>query len=368
MRIAQVAPLYEAVPPKLYGGTERVVAHLCDALVQRGHEVSLFASGESKTLATLVPSRETALRLDNNPLSWDLPAHLAMLAEVRERIDEFDLVHFHLDCFHFPMFSDVANRTLTTVHGRQDIGDLRRLHAYYANFPLVSISDSQRRPAPGLRWIRTIYHGYPLSQYKFSPVPREGYLAFLGRIAPEKGADRAIMIAELTGQPLHIAAKVDFADRAYFDGYVRPLLERSSTTLFVGEINEAQKSRFLGEATALLFPIDWPEPFGLVMIEAMACGTPVIAFNRGSVSEIIDDGVTGYIVETVEEAAAATELVSRLDRSRIRASFERRFSAEAMAESYEAAYRTVLAPSDGYPFSRRSAIHSVAFTDGEVAA
>ena len=343
MRIAQVAPLYEAVPPKLYGGTERVVGHLCDALVRRGHDVVLFASGDSHTMAQLVPCRDVALRLDTNKVSWDLPAHLSMLAEVRQRIDEFDLLHFHIDCAHFPTFHDVTDRTLTTLHGRQDIKDLRKLYEFYPDFPLISISDSQRRPSPHLRWIKTIYHGYPKCQYRFSPVPKGDYLAFLGRISPEKGADRAVAISEQAGLPLRMAAKIDFADHGYFDNCIAPLLQRSSTTEFIGEIDESDKSEFLGNARALLFPIDWPEPFGLVMIEAMACGTPVIAFNRGSVAEVIDHGVTGFIVESVEEATEAIKHLSRLDRSRIRTTFEQRFSAETMAIGYEAAYQSVLA-------------------------
>jgi len=346
MRIAQIAPLYESVPPKLYGGTERVVAHLSDELVRHGHEVVLFASGDSKTLAEFVPCRDVALRLDQR-LSWDLPAHLAMLAMVREQADDFDILHFHLDCLHFPLFDDCADRTLTTLHGRQDIKDLRNLYRYYPYFPLVSVSDGQRKPLPHLRWIRTIHHGYPKGQYAFSPEPTGGYLAFLGRIAPEKGVDRAIAIAERAGLPLRIAAKIDFADRGYFDNHIGPALKNAAHADYIGEIGEAEKAAFLGGALALLFPIDWPEPFGLVMIEAMACGTPVIAFNRGSVREVIEDGVTGFIVETIEEAAAAVERVPSLDRARIRAAFERRFTAEVMAMGYEAAYQTVLDMADG---------------------
>lgn len=258
MRIAQIAPLYESVPPKLYGGTERVVACLSDALVQRGHEVVLFASGDSETRAEVVPCREIALRLDKK-LSWDIPAHLAMLAEVRKRASDFDLLHFHLDCFHLPLFQDIADRTLTTVHGRQDIDDLRRLHQHYPDYPLVSISASQRRPLPHLRWVKTIHHGYPKSQYTFSPVAKGDYLAFLGRVAPEKGVDRAIEIARRTGLPLRIAAKVDPADRDYFEARILPLLDAPGVQ-FVGEISEAEKSDFLGGALALLFPSLGPSP------------------------------------------------------------------------------------------------------------
>ena len=341
MRIAQIAPLYESVPPKLYGGTERVVAHLTNALVENGHDVVLFASGDSTTSAQLVPCREVALRLDRQ-LSWDIPAHLAMLAEIRKRAKNFDILHFHLDCFHLPLFTDIVGRTLTTVHGRQDINDLRDLHLHYPNFPLVSISQSQRQPLPHLRWIKTIHHGYPKSQYVFSPAARGGYLAFLGRIAPEKGVDRAIEIARRAGLLLRIAAKVDSADKDYFDAHIAPLLNAPGVE-FIGEICESQKSEFLGGAQALLFPISWPEPFGLVMIEAMACGTPVIAFNRGAVSEIVRNGVTGFVVENVDQAVRAVARVAELDRRTIRAIFERYFSVEVMAANYETAYATVLA-------------------------
>ena len=348
MRIAQIAPLYEFVPPKLYGGTERVVAHLSNALVVRGHEVTLFASGDSKTWADLVPCRDVALRLDQE-LSWDLPAHLAMLATVREMADAFDILHFHLDCHHFPLFDDIAHRTITTLHGRQDIKDLGRLYRHYPYFPLVSVSDSQRLPLPHLRWIRTVNHGYPKNQYVFSPEPQGNYLAFLGRIAPEKGVDRGIMIAERVGLPFRIAAKIDFADRGYFKERIAPLLKSSNRAEYIGEIGETEKETFLGGALAVLFPIDWPEPFGLVMIEAMACGTPVIAFNRGSVSEVIEHGVTGFIVELMDEAVEAAKQVATLDRARIRATFERRFTAETMAIGYEEAYQTLLEMNQGIP-------------------
>ena len=341
MRIAQIAPLYESVPPKYYGGTERVVAHLSNELVRGGHEVMLFASGDSSTLADLVLCRPKALRLDENKLSWDLPAHLAMLAKVRARADEFDILHFHLDCYHMPLFADIADRTLTTLHGRQDIRDLWDFYRAYPHFPLVSISESQRAPVPHLRWISTIHHGYPVSQYAFSAEPSGGYLAFLGRIAPEKGVDRAIKIAMLAGMTLRIAAKIDFADRGYFHDQIAPLLGTPHAD-YIGEIGEAKKADFLGNALALVFPIDWPEPFGLVMIEALACGTPVIGFNRGSVPEIIEHGVTGFVVDSVEEAAEAAQLVRSLDRANVRKAFERRFSAEMMAQAYETAYLAVL--------------------------
>lgn len=340
MRIAQIAPLYESVPPKLYGGTERVVAHLSDALVRRGHDVVLFASGESQTKAKLVPCRAVALRLDTD-LSWDLPAHLAMLAQVRTRADSFDILHFHLDCYHLPFFADMTDRTLTTLHGRQDIKDLSNLHRHYPNYPVVSISVSQRRPLPHLRWIRTVNHGYPKTQYAFSPKPKGDYLAFLGRVSPEKGVDRAIEIARRAGLPIRIAAKIDSADQEYFLAKIAPLFKLPGVE-FIGEIGEAEKSGFLGNARAVLFPISWPEPFGLVMIEAMACGTPVIGFDQGSVSEVITDGLTGFVVNTVEEAVRAVGRLERIDRASVRETFERRFSVEVMARNYETAYRAVV--------------------------
>ena len=339
MRIAQIAPLYEAVPPRLYGGTERVVAHLSDELVRRGHDVVLFASGDSKTTAQLVPCRKVALRLDTN-LSWDIPAHLSMLAEVRKHAKDFDILHFHLDCFHLPLFHDICERTLTTLHGRQDIEDLRIVHRHYPNYPLVSISNSQRRALPRLNWVRTIYHGYPKSQYKFSPVAKGGYLAFLGRIAPEKGVDRAIEIARRSEVPIRIAAKIDRADTDYFHAHIKPLLNTPGVE-FIEEIAEDEKSEFLGAASALLFPISWPEPFGLVMIEAMACGTPIIGFRQGSVPEVVSNGVTGLVVETVEQAAAAVSRINTIDRATVRATFERRFSVEVMAKNYEDTYADI---------------------------
>jgi glycosyltransferase involved in cell wall biosynthesis len=339
MRIAQIAPLYESVPPKLYGGTERVVAHLTDELVRRGHEVVLFASADSKTSAELVPCRDVALRLDND-LSWDIPAHLSMLAEVRNRAHEFDVLHFHLDCFHLPFFHDRVGQTLTTMHGRQDIRDLGALHRHYPNYPLVSISNSQRRSLPHLNWVKTIHHGYPKFQYTFSSAARGGYLAFLGRISPEKGLDRAIEIARQSGIPLRVAAKIDRADKDYFEARIEPLLKGPGIE-FIGEIGEGEKSEFLGRALALLFPISWPEPFGLVMIEAMACGTPVIAFPRGSAPEVVKHGVTGFIVETVKEAVAAVKEIDAIDRGVVRAEFERRFSVDVMAKNYEIAYADI---------------------------
>jgi glycosyltransferase involved in cell wall biosynthesis len=337
MKIAQIAPLHEAVPPLLYGGTERIVAHLSDALVELGHDVTLFASAESRTRARLVPARDQALRMDPTPLKSDVAAHLSMLHEVRRRSGEFDLLHFHVDLLQFPVFADMAGRTLTTLHGRLDLKDLAQAFRAWPQFPLVSISNRQRQPLRFANWAGTVHHGIPEHQYAFSPPPRGGYLAFLGRISPEKRPDRAIAIAKAAGLRLRIAAKVDVADAVYFRETIEPMLQDDSIE-FLGEIGDADKSRFLGDATALLFPIDWPEPFGLVMIEAMACGTPVIAWNRGSVPEVVDDGITGRVVDSFDEAVAAVVEVAGYDRARIRQTFERRFTSRAMALRYVALY------------------------------
>jgi glycosyltransferase involved in cell wall biosynthesis len=332
MRIAQVAPLYEAVPPRLYGGTERVVAHLTDALVQLGHDVTLFASADARTLARLAPVRDQAIRLDPAPLKSDLASHLSQLAQVRTRAREFDIIHFHTDLMHFPMFEDLAARTVTTLHGRLDLKDLPEVYSRWRQFPLVSISDDQRRPLAHANWAATVHHGVQKSLFRFSPRG-DGYLAFLGRISPEKGPDRAIAIAKRVGLPLKIAAKVDRVDQAYFEDVVAPLLD-DPLIEYIGEIGDQEKSEFLGGAEALLFPIDWPEPFGLVMIEAMACGTPVIAYARGSVREIVEHGVTGFIVDDEDQAVSAVDRIAQLDREEVRGRFEARFSAKAMARRY----------------------------------
>ncbi|MGN6513297.1 MAG: glycosyltransferase family 4 protein [Lysobacteraceae bacterium] len=338
MRIAQIAPLCEAVPPRLYGGTERIVAYLTDALVDAGHEVTLFAAADARTHATLVPGRDQAIRLDPEPLKSDLAAHLSMLHEVRRRRHEFDVLHFHVDLMHFPLFEDCPERTLTTLHGRLDLKDLPDTYRRWPHFPLVSISDHQRKPLRFANWTGTVYHGIPETLLPFNPRPQGGYLAFLGRISPEKRPDRAIAIARRAGLPLKMAAKVDLADRAYFHDEIKPLLADPNVE-FIGEIGEREKADFLGNATALLFPIDWPEPFGLVMVEAMACGTPVIAWPCGSVPEVVDDRVTGRVVTSEDEAVAAVAEVAAYDRRRIREVFERRFSARAMASGYEALYQ-----------------------------
>ena len=342
MKIAQVSPLYEAVPPRLYGGTERVVAHLCDALVELGHEVTLFASADADTRAELAPVRDQAIRLDPTPLKSDLASHMAMLHEVRRRADEFDIIHFHTDMIHFPFFEEMAGRTLTTLHGRLDIKGLRDVYHRWPRFPLVSISDSQRRPLPGVNWAGTVLHGLKTDLYRYG-AGDGGYLAFLGRISPEKGPERAIAIAKAIGMPLKIAAKVDPADKAYFEEEIAPLLDHPLIE-FIGEIGDGQKPDFLGKAAALLFPINWPEPFGLVMIEAMACGTPVVAFDCGSVPEVIEDGVTGFIVENKDAAVHGVRRAVKLDRRRIRAQFELRFSAIAMARRYLDLYEEAVVP------------------------
>jgi len=337
MKIAQIAPLMESVPPRLYGGTERIVFWLTEELVREGHAVTLFASGDSITSAELVPCTREALRLDAS-VKDPIPYYMLMLDKVRRRADEFDVLHFHIDPLQFPLFRDIAARTVTTLHGRQDLPDLPPLYFGISELPLVSISNAQREPIAHANFAATVYHGLPLDLHKPVFSPRSGYVAFLGRISPEKRPDRAIEIARAVGVPLRIAAKVDKVDAAYFESTIAPMLAGPGVD-FIGEINDARKNEFLGEASALLFPIDWPEPFGLVMIEAMACGTPVLAFRKGSVAEIIDDGVTGRIVDTMEEAVAALPEVLALDRRLVRRRFEERFSAARMARDYVSLYR-----------------------------
>ncbi|HEV2364256.1 MAG TPA: glycosyltransferase family 4 protein [Caulobacteraceae bacterium] len=343
MRIAQVAPLYEAVPPKLYGGTERVVAYLADALTELGHEVTLFAAGGSSASAELFAARPQAIRLDPTPLKSDLAAHLSMLAEVRRRKDRFDLIHFHTDMLHFPMFEDMPGRTLTTLHGRLDLADIAEVYRRWRQFPVVSISNAQRRHLPFANWAGTVYHGLPTNLHRFSAAPR-GYLAFLGRISPEKGPERAIAIAKRAGVPLKIAAKVDPADKVYFEECVQPLLDHPLIE-YIGEIGEADKSDFLGGADALLFPVNWPEPFGLVMIEAMACGTPVIAYRCGSTEEVVEDGRSGFLVGGEAEAVTAIDRARSLDRREIRRRFDHRFTSAVMARNYLDIYSERLAKS-----------------------
>ena len=332
MRIAQVAPLVESVPPRLYGGTERIVSGLTEELVRLGHDVWLFASGDSRTTATLAAACPTALRLARN-CGDDVTPHVLMLEHVVQWAHTFDVIHFHTGIMHFPLvrrLRDVVH--VTTLHGRLDFAALQRLFSEFTDMPLVSISDAQRTPVRKALWVGTIHHGLPPDLLRVHSTSGT-YLAFVGRIAPEKGVDRAITIATACGLPLRIAAKIDPVDRAYFDRSIRHLLDHPLIE-FVGEIGEEQKSEFLGQAKALLFPIDWPEPFGLVMIEALACGVPVIAFRRGSVPEVIEHGITGFIVDTVEEAVEATRRLDALDRAACRAAFERRFTVTRMAAEY----------------------------------
>jgi glycosyltransferase involved in cell wall biosynthesis len=322
MKIAQIAPLAERVPPKLYGGTERIVSYLTEELVRQGHEVTLFASGDSLTTAELVSCTEVALRLD--PRVQDaIPYQVMLLEEVRRRADEFDVLHFHVDMLHFPIVAEFAERTVTTLHGRLDLPDLQPFYRFFPDMPLVG----------------TVYHGLEAGALSFRQNPQGNYLAFLGRISPEKRPDRAIAIAAMAGMKLKMAAKVDQVDRKYWDEVIWPMIERNPHVEFIGEINERQKADFLGDAQGLLFPIDWPEPFGLVMIEAMACGTPVVAFRCGSVPEVVDDGASGFIVDTMEAAVEAVRRLPELDRRKVRGVFERRFTADRMARDYLEIYR-----------------------------
>ncbi|HVV81668.1 MAG TPA: glycosyltransferase family 4 protein [Kofleriaceae bacterium] len=338
LRIAQVSPLCESVPPRLYGGTERIVSYLTEALVAAGHDVTLFASGDSQTAARLIAPCAQALRLAGSVDA--LPHHIAMLEQVYLLARDFDVIHFHIDFIQFPLARRIKVPHVTTLHGRLDLPDLYAVYRAFPDMPVVSISDAQRAPLPSIGWQRTIHHGLPVDLLR--PAARRGdYLAFLGRISPEKRVDRAIEIARRAGLPLRIAAKVDQRDQAYFEREIRPLLAQPHVD-FVGEIAERDKQAFLGGARALLFPIDWPEPFGLVMIEAMACGTPVIAWRNGSVPEVIDDGVTGFLVDDLDAAVDAVARADRLPRPAIREVFERRFTSTRMAADYEAVYRGLI--------------------------
>ena len=340
MKIAQIAPLMESVPPRLYGGTERVVSYLTEELVNLGHDVTLFASGDSITSARLVSCANTALRLDRNVVD-SIPYYMLMLDRARRQAAEFDVFHFHIDYLHFPLFRYLARRTVTTLHGRQDLPDNKPIFLGFDDMPLVSISHNQRRPVAAANFAATIYHGLPKNLMRPTFQPRGGYLAFIGRISPEKRPDRAIAIAREVGIPLKIAAKVDRVDEPYFREKIAPLIDGQKVQ-FIGEINEQNKSEFLGQALGLLFPIDWPEPFGLVMIEAMACGTPVLAFRCGSVPEIIDEGLSGMIVQTMDEAVSAVPKLLVMDRHGVRRRFEERFSSERMARDYVLLYRRML--------------------------
>ena len=340
MHIAQIAPLTESIPPKLYGGTERVVSWLTDELVSLGHDVVLFASADSRTSANLESCWPKALRLDGS-IRDPNALHMTMLERVRRRAHDFDLLHFHLDYYPFSLFYRQPTPFVTTLHGRLDLPEHQPVFNTFSQLPVISISNAQRRPVPQAKWVQTIHHGLP--ENLLTPQStRPSYLAVLGRIAPEKGVDRAIRMATRCGIPLKIAAKVDRADQDYYDELIRPMIETNPLVDFIGEISDHEKSDFLSGAIGLLVPIDWPEPFGLVMIEAMACGTPVIAFNRGSVAEIIDDGLTGFVVEDEISAVTAVDRLSQLDRAAIRKVFEKRFTARRMALDYLAAYRGLM--------------------------
>ncbi len=344
MRIAHVAPLHESVPPRLYGGTERIVSYLTEGLVELGHDVTLFASGDSQTSARLVPGRERALRLDPRPLKSDTAAHLAMLADVRNRAQDFDIIHFHLSHFlHFSFFDHMPDKTVTTPHGRLDYVDLAPAYERFPRFPLISISRSQRSGLAKANWLATIHHGLPIGLYQptFEPAADEPYLAFLGRLSRDKRPDRAIDIALRSGMKIKLAAKIGDDDRAYFHETIEPLIDGDRIE-YVGEIAEDEKAEFLGNAAGLLFPIDWPEPFGLAAIEAMACGTPTIGWNCGALPEVIDHGVTGFIIDSLDEAVAAVPALLQIDRRKVRAVFEKRFSANRMARDYLSAYARLI--------------------------
>ena len=342
MKIAQIAPLAESVPPRLYGGTERVVSYLTEELVRLGHDVTLFASGDSQTAAELVPCAPQSLRL---AAVQDPTAYCALMLEtVRQRAAEFDVLHFHIEHLHLPLFRPFAAKCVTTLHGRLDAPALAPLYQAFPDMPLVSISNSQRAALPQAHWTATVYHGLAREICPFNPAVRPsergGYLAFLGRASPEKGLERAIEVARRAGARLRIAAKVDAPDAHYFESRIEPLL-RLPGIEFIGEVDEAGKPAFLGNAAALLFPIDWPEPFGLAMIEALSCGTPVIAWAKGAAHEIVEPGVTGFLVDSVDAALAALQPAVRLDRERVRRRFEERFSVERMARDYLSVYRAL---------------------------
>jgi len=335
MRIAQVAPLFERVPPVAYGGTERVVAYLTDALVELGHDVTLFASGDSRTAAALVPVTPSALRLDPTCQDW-LLHHIRQVELVARQAGAFDVVHFHTGFLHLPLARRLMQPSVTTLHGRLDLPEVRVLLDDLRDVPLVSISNSQRGPVPHLNWRGTVHHGLPRHLLPFRAAA-DDYLAFIGRISPEKRVDRAIAVATRAGLPLRIAAKVDAVDRDYFARAIEPLLQTPGVE-YLGEIGDAEKADLLGKARALLFPIDWPEPFGMVVIEALSCGTPVIAWRLGSIPELLDDGVTGFIVDSEDAAVDAVGRIHEIDRLDCRAAFERRFQAERMARDYVAIY------------------------------
>jgi glycosyltransferase involved in cell wall biosynthesis len=340
MRIAQVSPLYESVPPQSYGGTERVVSYLTEELVRQGHDVTLFASGDSVTRARLVPGTERSLRLSSSCID-QLAHHILMLESVAQQADDFDVIHYHIDYLHFPLSRRIEARQLTTLHGRLDIPDLVPMYREFPEMPVVSISQAQRKPLPWVNWLGTVYHGLPSTLYQFQDGPGE-YLAFLGRVSPEKRVDRAIRTAERAGIPLKIAAKIDVTDREYFEDLIKPMIHPPFIE-YLGEVNDREKNELLGGARALLFPIDWPEPFGLAMIEALACGTPVIASRSGSVPEILEDGMTGFIVDSLDAAVRAVQRVDSISRRTCREAFESCFTADRMARDYVALYQQLAA-------------------------
>jgi glycosyltransferase involved in cell wall biosynthesis len=348
MRIAQVAPLYESVPPVSYGGTERIVSYLTEELIAQGHDVTLFASGDSTTQANLIAQCERSLRL-NSTCADRLAYHFLELEQVSRNASLFDIIHFHIDYLHYPLSRKIEVPHVTTLHGRLDLPDLVPLYREFADVPVVSISDAQRIPLPWINWQGTVYHGIPLDLYNYKENPGD-YLAFLGRISPEKRVDRAIEIAKRAKMPLKIAAKVDSDDRSYMEEEIQPLLDHPLVE-FIGEVGEEEKAKLLGGAYALLFPIDWVEPFGIVMIEAMACGTPVVAFRQGSVPEVIDHGVTGFIVDDIEESLVALEKIHGFDRSLCRKVFETRFSVPRMTSDYVSIYERLVAKRHARPKS-----------------
>lgn len=351
MKIAQISPLYESVPPKLYGGTERIVSFLTEELLKQGQDVTLFASKDSKTSAKLVPCCDHALRLDKNCLD-QLASHILQLEQLQQRMEEFDIVHYHIDHIHFPFAKRAGKSHITTLHGRMDIPEYKALFREFNQIPLVSISYSQRRPLPWVNWVRNIYHGLPADLYRFHE--KEGkYLAFLGRISPEKGIARAIDIAKRAGIPLKIAAKIGKADQEYYEKEIKHLLD-DPLVEFIGEIGEHEKSDFLGNALATLFPIDWPEPFGLVMTESMACGTPVIAWEKGSVPEIIEEGLNGFVVNSQQEALQAINKLHTIKRRDCRETFEQRFTDKRMAKDYISVYEQQLETSRLKPLNNLS--------------
>ncbi|RPI46403.1 MAG: glycosyltransferase family 4 protein [Bacteroidetes bacterium] len=339
MKIAQISPLYESVPPKYYGGTERVVHYLTEELVSRGHEVSLFASGDSITRGRLVAASPVALRLSKQYVDQFAP-HYNLIELVEKEAHRFDIIHSHIDYMYYPLIRRSKTPVLTTLHGRLDLRELKPLYNEYRDIPLVSISDNQRKPVFYANWKKTVYHGLPQDLYHYKPGPGE-YLVYLGRISSEKRVDRAVKIAVKSGIPLKIAAKVDKADQEYFETrikhlFMHPLVE------YIGEIGDHEKQELLGNAKALLYPVGWPEPFGLAMIEAMACGTPVIAFPCGSVPEVVDHGVTGFIVNSVNEAVEAVGRLSQLSRKMCREVFEDRFSVQRMVSDYLSVYNSLI--------------------------